>query len=63
MAEIALSALYAPVQMLMQTRQVLDILTGRDSGWAAQTREGGAIGMGRAWRRHGRHTRPVLMSP
>lgn len=38
--EILLSALIAPVQMLIQTRQILDILLGRDSGWQAQTRAG-----------------------
>jgi membrane glycosyltransferase len=40
-AEIALSALYAPVLMLMQVAQVVEILRGRDSGWSAQARGGG----------------------
>ncbi|RMC32026.1 glucans biosynthesis glucosyltransferase MdoH [Paracoccus alkanivorans] len=38
--EIILSALIAPVQMLTQTRQIYEILRGRDSGWKAQTRAG-----------------------
>ena len=38
--EIVLSALIAPVQMLIQTRQILEILQGRDSGWEAQVRAG-----------------------
>lgn len=38
--EILLSALIAPVQMLIQTRQIADILLGRDSGWEAQLRAG-----------------------
>lgn len=38
--EIILSALIAPVQMLIQTRQIYDILRGRDSGWEAQVRAG-----------------------
>lgn len=38
--EIVLSALIAPVQMLNQTRQIYDILRGRDSGWEAQVRAG-----------------------
>ncbi|SIS55653.1 glucans biosynthesis glucosyltransferase MdoH [Paracoccus saliphilus] len=38
--EIILSALIAPVQMLTQTRQIYEILCGRDSGWKAQTRAG-----------------------
>lgn len=38
--EILLSALIAPVQMLIQTRQIYEILRGRDSGWQAQVRAG-----------------------
>ncbi|MBD9527857.1 glucans biosynthesis glucosyltransferase MdoH [Paracoccus sp. PAR01] len=38
--EITLSALIAPVQMLIQTRQIYEILRGRDSGWEAQVRAG-----------------------
>ena len=38
--EILLSALIAPVQMLIQTRQIYEILRGRDSGWDAQVRAG-----------------------
>ncbi|RJE83352.1 glucans biosynthesis glucosyltransferase MdoH [Paracoccus onubensis] len=38
--EIVLSALIAPVQMLTQTRQIYEILRGRDSGWKAQVRAG-----------------------
>jgi membrane glycosyltransferase len=40
-AEVALSALYAPVLMLMQIAQLVEILRGRDSGWSAQARGGG----------------------
>lgn len=38
--EILLSTLIAPVQMLIQTRQIYEILRGRDSGWQAQVRAG-----------------------
>ncbi|TBN38721.1 glucans biosynthesis glucosyltransferase MdoH [Paracoccus subflavus] len=38
--EILLSTLIAPVQMLIQTRQIYEILRGRDSGWNAQARAG-----------------------
>ncbi|MCZ0961504.1 glucans biosynthesis glucosyltransferase MdoH [Paracoccus benzoatiresistens] len=38
--EILLSALIAPVQMLIQTRQIYEILRGQDSGWNAQVRAG-----------------------
>jgi membrane glycosyltransferase len=37
-AETILSALYAPIVMMMQIRQVSEILWGQDSGWATQTR-------------------------
>ena len=38
--EIVLSALIAPVQMLIQTRQIGEILSGRSSGWESQVRKG-----------------------
>ncbi|SEN83676.1 membrane glycosyltransferase [Paracoccus alcaliphilus] len=51
--EILLSALIAPVQMLTQTRQIYEILRGRDSGWAAQVRAGSmpdwAVVVSRHW--------------
>jgi membrane glycosyltransferase len=37
--ETCFSALMAPILMLTQTRFVIDILRGKDSGWAAQKRE------------------------
>ncbi|HXF55179.1 MAG TPA: glucans biosynthesis glucosyltransferase MdoH, partial [Hyphomicrobiaceae bacterium] len=40
LVETLLSVLLAPVQMLMQTRAVAEILAGRDSGWPAQRRHG-----------------------
>ncbi|MFV0385475.1 glucans biosynthesis glucosyltransferase MdoH [Paracoccus sp. (in: a-proteobacteria)] len=53
--EIVLSALIAPVQMLIQTRQILDILLGRDSGWQAQVRAGSIPGWGVVAGRHWVH--------
>jgi membrane glycosyltransferase len=41
LTEIIISALIAPVMMLRQCRAVVEILLGRDSGWAAQRRDGG----------------------
>jgi membrane glycosyltransferase len=41
LTEIIISALIAPVMMLRQCRAVIEILLGRDSGWAAQRRDGG----------------------
>lgn len=55
LTEIVLSALYAPVMMLMQTRQLFEILAGRDSGWSTQARNGSLISWGDALARHWRH--------
>jgi membrane glycosyltransferase len=55
LVEIVLSALYAPIMMLMQTRQLIEILAGRDSGWAAQSRSGSRLAWSAAFRRHWRH--------
>jgi membrane glycosyltransferase len=53
--EIVLSALYAPIMMMMQTRQVSEILLGHDSGWATQNRNGTHTRLRDAWRRHAGH--------
>jgi len=53
--EITLSALIAPVQMLIQTRQIIDILRGRDSGWEAQVRAGQMPQWSVVLRRHSLH--------
>lgn len=53
--EILLSALIAPVQMLIQTRQIYEILRGRDSGWQAQVRAGSMPGWGLVIARHWVH--------
>lgn len=55
-AEVALSALMAPVFMLMHSRAVVDVLRGRHSGWAAQQRDDGRLKFKRAWRHHWLHT-------
>jgi membrane glycosyltransferase len=52
--EIILSALYAPILMLTQSRYVFEILLGRDSGWKTQRREGGGS-WAEAWAFHKRH--------
>jgi membrane glycosyltransferase len=54
--ELLLAALYAPVQMLLQSRHVIEILTGRDAGWQTQRRNEGAVTWGEAWRFHRGHT-------
>lgn len=50
--ETILSALYAPIMMMMQTRQVAEILFGQDSGWATQSRRHSSTPWGTLLRRH-----------
>jgi membrane glycosyltransferase len=50
--ETVISALYAPVMMLVQTQHVIEILTGRDSGWNAQRRNALTTAWQEAWRVH-----------
>ena len=52
--ETILSALYAPVLMLIQSRHVLEVFLGRDSGWKSQRRDGGST-WGEAWAFHRKH--------
>ena len=53
--EIILSALYAPVLMLIQSRHVFEVFMGRDSGWKPQRRDGGGTTWRDAWLFHNRH--------
>ena len=53
--ETVLSALYAPVLMLVQSRHVFEVFMGRDSGWKPQRRDGGGTTWGDAWHFHKRH--------
>lgn len=50
--EIVLSALYAPVLMLVQTRFVWQVLRGGDSGWKPQRRGAGDMTLREAFRIH-----------
>lgn len=59
--ETVLSALYAPISMLMQSRQVWEILRGRDSGWSVQSRKRTALPWQLLWRRHWLHTTAGLV--
>jgi len=56
LVEIILSSLIAPVMMLMQSTQVLGIVTGRDAGWKAQRRDDGSIPFRELVRHHRSHT-------
>ena len=53
--EVILSALYAPMLMLIQCRHVFEVFMGRDSGWKPQRRDGGGTSWADAWRFHQRH--------
>lgn len=60
-AETLLSALLAPVLMLLQTRFIVDIMMARDSGWGTQRRDDGASTFADAARRHAMHTLAGLL--
>src|SRR6202790_7605 len=53
--EVILSALYAPILMLIQSRHVFEVFMGRDSGWKPQRRDGGGTTWPDAWHYHKRH--------
>ena len=53
--ELLLSALYAPVMMLIHTRNILAILFGGNAGWSTQRRGGSLMRWDEAWRAHGWH--------
>lgn len=55
LVEILLTALVAPILMLTQTSAVLEILTGRDSGWRTQARDADRLAWGELWHFHKRH--------
>jgi membrane glycosyltransferase len=53
--ETLLSALIAPVMMLIQSGSVFQILLGRDTGWQPQRRDDGSIPLADIIRRHRWH--------
>jgi len=54
--EMFLSALLAPILMLIQSGSVFQILLGRDTGWQPQRRDDGSIPFKDIVRRHRAHT-------
>ena len=54
--ELIISALYAPVMMVIQTQHVFSILTGRDSEWVAQRRQAEVISWRESAHFHWKHT-------
>jgi membrane glycosyltransferase len=53
--EVVLSALYAPILMLIQCRHVFEVFMGRDSGWKPQQRDNVGTTWSDAWHYHKRH--------
>jgi membrane glycosyltransferase len=60
--EILLSALLAPIMMLIQTGHVLNILFGFDTGWDPQRRDDGSIPFKAIARRHRSHVALGILS-
>jgi len=56
LAEIVISGLIAPVMMLIQSVSVIQVVTGRDSGWSAQRRDDGTLPLRATLRRYAWHT-------
>lgn len=54
--ELLFSILFAPIFMMIHSRQIGEILRGKDSGWATQRRDTGATDWGLLVRRHGLET-------
>ena len=61
LVEVLLSALVAPIMMLVQTSSVIQIVTGRDSGWNAQARDSDRVPWAILWRFHRRHVAMGLL--
>jgi membrane glycosyltransferase len=53
--ETIMSAFFAPIMMLIQSGSVVQILSGRDTGWNPQRRDDGSIPFGSIVRRHRAH--------
>jgi membrane glycosyltransferase len=59
---VLLSALLAPIMMLVQTGHVLNILFGFDTGWDPQRRDDGSIPLKAIARRHRSHVALGVLS-
>lgn len=49
LTEIISTSILAPVMMLFQTRAVLEVLAGADSGWPAANRDAGRVNLAETW--------------
>jgi len=54
--ETFFSILYAPIFMLIHTKQIFEIFSGRDSGWQSQQRKGHSTNWLALFKRHALHT-------
>jgi membrane glycosyltransferase len=54
--EVVLSALAAPVMMVMHARFVVEVLAGRAVKWSAQQRDADRVSWAECWRAHGLQT-------
>ncbi|WKE64840.1 glucans biosynthesis glucosyltransferase MdoH [Gallaecimonas kandeliae] len=59
--EVVLSALMAPVMMLIHSGAVASVLLGADSGWNPQRRDDGSLPWKDVWRRHRSHVATGLV--
>ncbi|QOW20895.1 glucans biosynthesis glucosyltransferase MdoH [Lysobacter ciconiae] len=53
LVETLLTTLMAPVTMYVQSRGVIEVLAGRDSGWESQRRDDGTLTRAELWQRYG----------
>ncbi len=53
LVETLLTTLMAPVTMYVQSRGVIEVLAGRDSGWESQRRDDGTLTRTELWQRYG----------
>jgi membrane glycosyltransferase len=60
--EVVLSALLAPIMMLIQTGHVLHIVFGSDTGWDPQRRDDGSVPFRAIVRRHQSHVALGVLS-
>jgi membrane glycosyltransferase len=60
--EVVLSALLAPIMMLIQTGHVVRIVFGFDTGWDPQRRDDGSVPFAAIVRRHRSHTALGVLS-
>ncbi len=60
--EVVLSALLAPIMMLIQTGHVVHIVFGFDTGWDPQRRDDGSVPFGYIVRRHRWHVALGILS-